>query len=369
MENLFSHSNLTNHKYIGMKKIQIMHPIKCVGLSIVSLFFSTLVFAQKEVKFVKNEKEQKIDVMIDGKFFTAYLYKNNIDKPVLFPLQTASGITVTRGFPLNPRPNERTDHPHHIGMWFNYGDVNGLDFWNNSDAIKDADKPKYGSIRHQKTIKTENGQRQGTLVVSSNWIDNKGNVLVKEEVTFNFSGDANSRSITRVSTLTAQLTKVTFKDNKEGMLGIRVSRELEIPSEKAEIFTDAKGVPTKVAVLNNEGVTGTFLTSEGKTGNEVWGTRGKWCMMYGKKNGEPVSIAIVDHPGNPGYPTYWHARGYGLFAANTLGQEALSGGKEKLNFSLEAGKSVTFRYKVIISNGTIPTAVELNKAAGAFSKF
>jgi hypothetical protein len=342
--------------------------VKCASMSIAGLFFFSLLFAQKEVKFVQKENEQKVDVMVDGKLFTSYLYKNNIDKPVLYPLQTASGITVSRGFPLNTRPNERTDHPHHIGIWFNYGDVNGLDFWNNSYAIKEADKSKYGSIRHQKIIKTENGQNQGTLVATSDWVDHQGKVLLKEETTLVFRGDANSRTIDRFTTLTAQKEKVSFNDNKEGVMGIRVTRELEIPSEKPEIFTDAQGIPTKVAALNNEGVTGTFLSSEGKTGNDVWGTRGKWCLMYGKKNGEPVSIAIVDHPQNPGYPTYWHARGYGLFAANPLGQEAMSGGKEKLNFSLEPGKSVTFRYRVIINNGNTPAAEELNKTFETFSK-
>lgn len=74
--------------------------------------------------------------MIGGKLFTSYTYNNTIDKPVLYPLLTASGKIVTRGFPVAPRPFERTDHPHHIGLWFNYGDVNGLDFWNNSYAIK-----------------------------------------------------------------------------------------------------------------------------------------------------------------------------------------------------------------------------------------
>jgi hypothetical protein len=91
-------------------------------------------------------------------------------------------------------------------------------------------------------------------------------------------------------------------------------------------------------------------------------------MMYGKKNSELVSIAIIDHPTNPGYPTYWHARGYGLFAANSLGQEPLSGGKEKLNFALEAGKSVTFKYSVVITNGSTPSAELLDKAAISFSK-
>src|SRR4051812_32679304 len=90
--------------------------------------------AQADVKFVQKTGEQKVDVMVGGKLFTSYYYSSKIEKPVLYPLATASGVLVSRGFPLDPRPNERTDHPHHIGMWFNYGDVNGLDFWNNSYA-------------------------------------------------------------------------------------------------------------------------------------------------------------------------------------------------------------------------------------------
>lgn len=333
-----------------------------------SLFFFTTACTQEAVTFIKKEQEKKIDILVGGKFFTSYLYTDNIDKPVLYPLLTSSGITLTRGFPLNPRPNERTDHPHHIGLWFNYGDVNGLDFWNNSYAIKEADKPKYGSIHHRQILKAEEGKDKGTLVVAADWTDYKGNVLLKEVTTFVFSGKPGSRTIGRSTVLTAQKEKVTFKDNKEGMLGLRVCRELEIPSDKPEVYTDAQGNPTTVATLNNEGVTGTFLTSEGKTGNAAWGTRGKWCLMYGQKSGTPVSVAIIDHPANPGYPTYWHARGYGLFAANTLGQEALSGGKEKLNFSLEPGQSATFRYTILLSDGAVPGAGELDNMAAGFSQ-
>jgi hypothetical protein len=251
-------------------------------------------------------------------------------------------------------------------MWFNYGDVNGLDFWNNSYAIPDSVKSKYGSIRHEKIKKVKDGKREGQLVVASNWVDHSGTVIMKEETSFVFSGDDHKRIIDRATKLTALSSRVDMKDNKEGVLGIRVTRELEIPADKPEIFTDAQGNPTKVAVLNNEGVTGNYITSTGKTGNDVWGTRGTWCLLYGTKNNQPVSIAILDHPSNPGYPTYWHARGYGLFAANNLGQEALSGGKEKLNFAIEPGKSVTFRYRIIISDGTTPTPEELNKMAAAF---
>jgi hypothetical protein len=89
--------------------------------------------------------------------------------------------------------------------------------------------------------------------------------------------------------------------------------------------------------------------------------------LHGKKNNEEVSIAILDHPQNPGYPTYWHARGYGLFAANNLGQESLSGGKDKLNYTLEPGKSVIFQYRIVITNGSTPSKQELDKLAAAFS--
>ena len=79
---------------------------------------------------------------------------------------------------------------------------------------------------------------------------------------------------------------------------------------------------------------------------------GRWCVLTGQAEKEPVSIAILDHPSNPGFPTYWHARGYGLFAANPLGQKALSNGKEALNFALGPGQAVTFRHRVLILSGT-----------------
>jgi hypothetical protein len=113
--------------------------------------------------------------------------------------------------------------------------------------------------------------------------------------------------------------------------------------------------------MDNAGVNGDYLTSEGKKGDAAWGTRGRWCMLSATISEEPVTVAILDHPANPGYPTYWHARGYGLFAANPLGQKALSDGKEELNFALEAGKSATFRYRILILSE--PAGAERAEAA------
>jgi hypothetical protein len=305
----------------------------------------------KNIKLLRNDEEKKVEVLVNGELFTAYLYPETIEKPVLYPLKTAQGTIVTRGFPLEARAGERVDHPHHVGLWFNYGDVNGLDFWNNSDAIPEERKSAYGSIQHKEINKITSGDDKGELEVTMEWLDPQGKALLRENTTFIFRAEGDKRMIDRITSLTALDKDVSMKDNKEGLVGIRVARELEHPSDKAEIFTDASGKATDVPSMNNEGVTGMYRSSEGIEGHDAWGTRAKWMNLSGEIKGEKVSLAILDHPDNVGYPTYWHARGYGLYAANPLGQKEMSGGKEELNFKLSAGESVTFKHRIIIYSG------------------
>src|SRR5687768_3651733 len=315
--------------------------------------------AKPRFAVTENKAAKRVDITVDGKPFTSYIYPDVLKKPVLYPLRTSRGTLITRGWPLDPAPGERVDHPHHVGLWFNYGDVNGLDFWNNSDAIKPADAPKMGSVVHKSVRKVESGPGVGGLEVTAEWVNHQGKALLREDTRFEFRAVPNGRAIDRITTLTALGEPVSFKDNKEGVLGLRVTRALEQPADKPEIFTDAQGRPTTVAVLNNEGVTGKYRSAEGLEGDAVWGTRARWTTLAGVVQGEPVTVAILDHPRNVGYPTYWHARGYGLFAANPLGQAALSNGKEQLNFKLAPGQSTTFRHRILIASGThTPEQVE-----------
>lgn len=335
-----------------------------VWLAIVLAIGGTRGAAQKQstetgVRVVANEAARRVDVDIDGQPFTAYIWPDAIKKPVLNPLRTAAGTLVTRGYPLEPRAGERVDHPHHVGMWFNYGNVNGLDFWNNSDAIKPEEQHKYGTIRHRRIKRATSGKDRGELEVEMEWSTPTGRVILREETTFIFYGNRNERAIDRITKLTALDERVVFEDNKEGVFGMRVARALEQPADKPEVFTDSSGKATTVAKLDNTGVTGRYQSSEGRVGDAVWGTRGRWTMLKGKIDQEAVTLAILDHPKNPGYPTYWHARGYGLFAANPLGQEVFSNGKEKLNFTLEPKQSATFRYRVLIlSSDATPEDME-----------
>jgi hypothetical protein len=265
-------------------------------------------------------------------------------------LRTARGTVVTRGFPLEPRPGERVDHPHHVGLWFNYGNVNDFDFWNNSEAIPPANAPKMGNVVHRAIVAAKSGVDQGELEVETDWITGKQQHILKEHTRFVFRGGSGVRSIDRITTLQAVGEKVVFHDDKEGLLGMRVARALEAPSDKPEVFTDSSGRATTVTKMENTGVNGVYLTSEGKKGDAAWGTRGRWCMLSGLVDKESVTITILDHPTNPGFPSYWHARGYGLFATNPLGQKIFSNGKEEMNLTLASNQSVTFRYRILISS-------------------
>jgi hypothetical protein len=318
------------------------------------------------VTVMPNEAARRVDVTIGRKPFTSYIWPERLKKPVLYPLRAASGTLVTRGWPFDPRPGERVDHPHHVGLWFDYGDVNGIDFWNNSDALTAAEAAKMGVIHHRKIVEARGGASSGSLVTEMEWVGPGHVPFLRERAAFVFRGDATSRTVDRVTTLTALGRRVVFNDNKEGLYGMRVARQLEHPSKAAEVFTDASGKATAVPVLDNTGVTGSYTSSEGKRGDDVWSTRGKWTMLTGQIGSEHVTLAILDHPDNPGFPTYWHARGYGLFAANPLGQQVFTEGKQPaLNLTLEPGASVTFRYRVAILDGTA-TADRLEREFTAF---
>ncbi|MCE1199425.1 MAG: PmoA family protein, partial [Marinilabiliales bacterium] len=157
---------------------------------------------QGTVTFVDKSNQKEIDVLMDGKLFTSYLWPENVMKPVLYPVMTASGKEITRGYPLKPRAGERVDHPHHIGIWFNYGDVNGLDFWNNSEAIAAASKSGYGTIHHKSVEKIKGGKGQGVLVVHSTWDTPDGKTLLTDKTELRFINRGDSRIIDRIVTLT-----------------------------------------------------------------------------------------------------------------------------------------------------------------------
>lgn len=283
-------------------------------------FFVSVCAAGANIKFVQDTN--KIDIFIGDNLFTTYRYGSELTKPILYPVKSPSGIVLTRGFPFEKIPGESNDHPHHTGIFFTYDKVNNDGFWNNT-----VSPPQ---IKHIKTTKMENGQ----LSTISHWVGKSGKQLLEEKRDMVFSAEANQYVIDFNITLTAQDEKIVFGDTKEGMFATRV----------ADWLSEEKG-------------TGKYLDSKGNIGEpNVWGKKATWVRLEGTKNGKTIGIAIFNHPASVNYPTYWMARGYGLFSANPLGQLDFQKGTnvenpQPLNFTLYPGQSALFRFRMIIYEG------------------
>ncbi len=330
---------------------------------ILSPFFS-IAQQRLKIKLIKRENENRVDVFAGGQLFTSFLYPDSLEKPVLYPIYDAGHTLITRGFPVSPRPGEPTDHPHHLGLWMTYENVNGLDFWNNSYAIPPEKKSQYGWIKTDQLLEVTSGS-PGILRYHARWVNQQNKPLMEETTRFEFSGNDSERMIDRFTELRAD-TVVTLEDAKDGLLGLRLTRELQIPNTSSQQFADNKGNITQVVA--DTVANGNYLTSEGKQGDAAWGTRGTWCKVFGKIGKDSVSIIILDDPANPNYPTFWHARGYGLFAANPLGEKIFTNGKSSLHLSMGKGEKIRFHYRIIIQNGkTTPDSSSIYKMAEKMS--
>ncbi len=308
------------------------------------LFILCSLFSMAQGQVTFEQHPQKIGVSIDGKLFTHYLYGEDQPKPLLVPLQTPSGTEVNRRYPLTPLEGGSDDHPHHIGLFFAVDQVNGTNFWKNTQTSP--------QIRHQ-SIDTLQEGKQGTLAATSLWIDENGQTVLKEERTMVFAGEEKAHTVDIRITLTAMQPTVTFEDIEEGMFAIRLADALR--------ESGAKVIPPPGQPLPDESVAGTgqYLTSNGDVGaSEGWGKRARWVALQGIKEDRVVGVAMMNHPSSINYPTFWHIRGYGLFSANPLGQgDFLRQSEYKknpvlpLNLTLEQAESVFFRFKVIVFQG------------------
>lgn len=287
------------------------------------------------------QSPNSVFVEIDGKPFTALYYGGDLPKPYLHPLRSAKGTPVTRLFPMEKVANEAdsVDHLHHRGLWLGYGYINGFNFWENESSYKEANK---GTVVPSKPPKLKSDGKTGVVTAYYDWLDPESHIVLKEVREMSFYLHKELRVIDFDITFTAE-KKVDFGDTKEGFFALRVARELQ----------EGKG-------------TGRMTNAEGAEGEKaIWGKQSSWVDYAGTVNGEAVGIAIFDHPSNLKFPTRWHARAYGLFAANPFGAAEFDGAKspprgqavgEKPAYSMNPGQTLRLRYRVVIHPGDTKSA-------------
>lgn len=278
--------------------------------------------AQSAIEIKKAEGaeiQEKWDVTINGALFTSYCAdeKQFFHKPIFHPVMSAAGNEINRGIP--PLEGEDKDHIHHQSVWFNYGAVNGMDYWN----LK---------MTGRRIVHREIAAEGDTLKIGLDWIDNDKKVILKEQKNVTFGAAEGVRWMDHDITLTATDAPVQFGDSKEGAFAFRVSGR-----------------------LTPRGGTGKYTNAEGLEGNYVWGKMSPWVALAGAVAGpagdEELTVVIYSHPTTVNHPPYWHARDYGLFAANPFGRHEYDKVQDKREWTLEAGQSVHVRFALAIYTG------------------
>ncbi len=281
-----------------------------------------------------EEEDDGIVIHFGDEVFTKVHYKAE-PKPFLYPLYAPGKVPMTRSWPQEEGEGEERDHAHHTSLWFAHGNVNGVDFWHGGGK-------NGGVIEFTGRLKEllPRGKRM-RLRHEYAWKDGGGEVLLVERRTLLFGAEEDQRWIDVKFELTAAQDEVTFGDTKEGTFALRLHPALRLEGKVAN---------------------GKMANSEGVAGKRVWGKRASWMHCQGVVDDYPVGIGVFEHPENFRHPTWWHARTYGLLAANPFGVHDFEGKPAGTgNHVLTKGETLELRYRVWLHHGH-KTAEEIEVA-------
>jgi hypothetical protein len=270
------------------------------------------------ISFVRQA--HNLAVYRDNQLFTELVVDAAANKPFFFPLIGPTGASYTRAFPMRNVPGEDKDHPHQKSWWFTHGNVNGVDFW--------SEGPSFGKIRQSELHEIVAGPVLGRIRTRNDWISQDGRTVCDDERVVTFYRSEPARVVDFEITLRASSGPVTFRDTKEGTFGLRVASSMDVDKHTGGRITNADG-------LHDE---------------RAWGQASAWVDYVGPLDGKVVGIAVLNHPTSFRFPTTWHVRPYGLFAANPFGWHDF-GRRERGDFTIAADHSITFRYRVILHEG------------------
>jgi hypothetical protein len=315
------------------------------AISALALTLCTAPTAWTQVTFTKGAEQ--IAVEIDGKPFTVfYIAGVDLNRPYLHPLRSATGKIVNRSFPAGQLPGETIDHPHHAGLFYGHGDVNGYNYWAIQNVATPPSKASatMGRIVLKEVASIKGGKESGSVDVVFTWLKPDSAPLLTETRRMTFYSHPELRIIDFDFDFAA-IEKVVFRDTKEGTFAMRMATVLEEPPVKEKPGALARSGK----LVNAQG---------GERESNVWGKRSAWVDYSGHLDGENVGVVMMDHPGNPRHPTYWHSRGYGLHSINPFGvSDFLNDKTQNGSLTLEPGEHVRFRYRVIIHPGLPPARI------------
>lgn len=289
------------------------HPHRTVawtGFLLVSLLISSLLGAAEKPPVTFQRKTNKLVIQIDGKPFAEYVFRDpKLARPYFCNIYTPAGIKVTRNHPA--KKGDQQDHPHHTGIFFTFGDLNGHDFWHGK-----------GITRHLEFIGPPESQPgTGSFAVRNLYRSPDGKTpYCAETCHYTINVVPQGYRLIMKTRLSWDEGKFSFGSKEEGGLAARVATALNVENG------------------------GTMIDSEGRSGGKaIWGQQADWVDYGGSLQGKHIGLTIMAHPSNFSR-CWWHARDYGLMGANPFGPL----NKKGLRKVIKPGESLQLNYAVLI---------------------
>ncbi len=311
------------------------------GLMCVAALVSFPALSESTASVQLKPGSQSVQVILDGKPFTTYYFDKAIAKPFLMPLRTAAGVVISRPFPMGNTvapadTNTRSFEPHQRPLYFGHGNIDGLNFWAEKafDSYYHGEsREAYGRMVLSKLEKSSVEGDTGIVVARFGLQAPSGRTIGTELQTFRFKGHDRLRILDCEFGIYTDHGPITFGDTKEGTFAIRLGEDLSAPDDH---------------MLNSKGAKGEAA---------IWGKRADWVAYSGNVAGKPVSVAVFDSPKSFRHPTNWHARAYGLLAANPFGlREFNKDASQDGSWTIPEGKALLFAYRILISDGVLSRA-------------
>jgi hypothetical protein len=264
----------------------------------------------------------KINVSIDGKFFTSYIFSEDEKYPFFYPVNgPVSGGSVTS--------MRNAVYPHHSSLFFGCDLVNGGNYW-------------------------QEGLERGRIISVNAQIEKQGgdSVIITDECIWGRPGAVSPVKDTRKFIITSPSALVTQIDAE-----ITMEMLLDVHILKTNHSLFSARMAADLAVTNG----GTMINAEGaRSEKETFGKASAWIDFYGKRGASTEGLAIMQHPSNPWYPSPWFTRDYGFMSPTPMYWPAK--GEETF---MQKGSTLLLRYRVLIHSGTTTEA----DIAGQYEKY
>jgi hypothetical protein len=264
----------------------------------------------------------KINVTINGKYFTSYIFSDDEKYPFFYPVNgPVSGGSVTS--------MRNAEYPHHSSLFFGCDLVNGGNYWQEG-----LERGRIISVNAQ--ILKEGGD---TLIFTDECIWSRPGAISPVKDTRKFIITAPSDTMTQIDVeiKMEMLIDVTIKKTNHSLFSARMAADISVKNG------------------------GTMVNAEGlKSEKDTFGKGSPWIDFYGKRGNAVEGLAIMQHPANPWYPSPWFTRDYGFISPTPMYWP-----QNGTDTQMQKGTTLVLRYRVLVHSGTAEEA----DIKGQFEKY